>query len=63
MRVGNDYRQGRFTFDLNKGTNKTIPCIQLMEYTNAGPDEKWAEWIVIDEVLYSPDQLVPFFQR
>ena len=63
MAAASDYRHGSFTFDLKKGTNQTVPSIQLMEYTNAGPDEKWAEWIVVDEALYSPDQIVPTFQR
>jgi hypothetical protein len=63
MSVGSDYRAASFTFDLKKGTNKTVPCVQLMEHTDAGPNEKWVEWIVVDEVLYSPDQIVTTFLR
>jgi hypothetical protein len=57
--IGNDYRYGSYTFGLKKGVNMIVPPVQLIEYANAGLNEKWAEWIV-DE---GRDEIVSTFQR
>jgi len=60
--TGLNYRFGFFKFEVTKGTNANPPHVELIEYSNSGLDEKWAEWVV-DADPYHPDQIVTWLEQ